>query len=86
MVIQAALAGQGIALGRSALVVDDLISGELVIPVKKAFPSGFGHFLVSPKNRSRNPSAREFCRWIKAQAELSQTKIHWLLRDCFAKI
>ena len=86
MVIQAALAGQGIALGRSALVVDDLISGELVIPVKKAFPSGFGHFLVSPKNRSRNPSAREFCRWIKMQAELSQTKIHWLLRDCFAKV
>jgi LysR family glycine cleavage system transcriptional activator len=86
MVIQAALAGQGIALGRSALVVDDLISGALVIPVKKAFPSGFGHFLVSPKNRSRNPSAREFCRWIKAQAELSQTKIHWLLRDCFAKV
>lgn len=82
MVIQAALAGQGIALGRSALVVDELRAGTLVIPVKKAFPSGFCHFLVTPKIRLRNPHVRAFCHWVKQQAESSRARINRLLADC----
>lgn len=79
MVVQAALAGRGIALGRSALVVDELRKGKLVIPVRRVFPSGFCHYLVSARNRSQSSHVIEFRRWIKQQAETSRLEIRHLL-------
>ena len=68
MVIQAALAGRGLALGRSALVVDEILAGNLVIPIKRAFPSGFGHYLISSKGRPSTSNIEAFRHWIKQQA------------------
>jgi LysR family glycine cleavage system transcriptional activator len=68
MVIQAALAGRGLALGRSALVVDEILAGNLVIPIKSAFPSGFGHYLITAKSRPSTPNVDAFRDWIKQKA------------------
>ncbi len=68
MVIQAALAGRGLALGRSALVIDEIIEGNLVIPLRRAFPSGFGHYLITAKNRPLASNVEAFRQWIKQQA------------------
>ena len=68
MVIQAALSGRGMALGRSALVVDEILAGNLVIPLNHAFPSGFGHYLITAKSRPGKPNVEAFRRWIKQQA------------------
>ncbi|MDA0706142.1 MAG: LysR substrate-binding domain-containing protein [Proteobacteria bacterium] len=79
MVIQAALAGLGVALGRSALVVDALSAGELVIPIRLAFPSGFSHYLVTAKQRSEVENVADFKRWIIEQADVSNARIKQLL-------
>jgi len=79
MVIQAALMGRGIALGRSALVIDALREGKLVIPVRRAFPSGFGHYLITAGNRRQRPVVVLFRRWIREQAALSNAEIDHLL-------
>jgi LysR family glycine cleavage system transcriptional activator len=79
MVIQAALAGRGVALGRSALVVDALAERKLVIPVDRAFPSGFSHYLVTAKTQRDVPSVALFRDWIKEQAEVSNANIKQLL-------
>ena len=68
MVIQAALAGRGLALGRSALVIDEILAGNLVIPLRRAFPSGFSHYLITAKNRPLAPNVQAFRQWIKQQA------------------
>ena len=68
MVIQAALAGRGVALGRSPLVIDEILAGNLVIPLNRPFPSGFSHYLISAKNRPLAPNVEAFRQWIKRQA------------------
>ena len=79
MVVQAALAGRGIALGRSALVVDALRTGQLVVPVKQAFPSGFSHYLITAKGATNTPGVAAFRDWIKRQADVSNATIADLL-------
>lgn len=71
MVVQAALAGRGVALGRSALVIDDLKAGNLVIPIARTVPSGFNHYLVMARNRTHVPHIDAFRRWVHEQAEKS---------------
>jgi LysR family glycine cleavage system transcriptional activator len=44
--IQAAIRGEGVVLGRSALVADDLAAGRLVRPFELSLPAGFAYYLV----------------------------------------
>ena len=79
MVVQAAVAGRGLALGRSALVIEEILAGKLVVPIKRAFPSGFSHYLVTAKNRPHAPNVELFRRWIKRQAAECNTTIEGVL-------
>ncbi|MGO4391343.1 LysR family transcriptional regulator [Variovorax sp. M-6] len=47
LALSAALSGQGVALGRLALVLDDLVSGRLVPVFKQAIPSKASYHFVS---------------------------------------
>ncbi|MCP5085442.1 MAG: transcriptional regulator GcvA [Rhodobacteraceae bacterium] len=51
-ILQAALAGQGIALGRSLLVADDLAAGRLVAPFDIKLEVSFSYWFVFPENVS----------------------------------
>ncbi len=79
MVIQAALAGRGVALGRSALVVDALTTGQLTIPFGPALPSGFKHYLITAKSQQKSAGVRRFGHWIKTQAVTSNATIAKIL-------
>ena len=46
MVIQAAIDGFGVALGRTALVHDDLAAGRLVCPFGPQVPADYGYYFV----------------------------------------
>ncbi len=48
MVIQAAIEGMGVALGRQPLAIDDLNAGHLVRPFGAAVPSGFAYYTKGP--------------------------------------
>lgn len=73
MVLQAAIAGMGVALARSPLAMDDLIAGTLVRPFGAAKPSGFAYFLVYPRGALERKKVRVFRSWLLAQAAAMQS-------------
>jgi LysR family glycine cleavage system transcriptional activator len=68
MVLQAAIAGMGVALARSPLAMDDLAAGHLVRPFGAAEPSGFAYFLVYPRGAMERKKIRVFRNWLLDQA------------------
>jgi LysR family glycine cleavage system transcriptional activator len=75
--IQAALAGQGVALARVALVHETLARGELVEPFGAAgrIASPFGYWLVRWQGRTPSPQLRAFEAWVLQQAGQTRTAI-----------
>jgi len=65
--IQAALEGQGIALGRSRLVADDLKSGKLVRPFDDEILLPFSYHIVTLKDSIDCPWIQKFREWITVQ-------------------
>ncbi|OZG72170.1 transcriptional regulator [Hahella sp. CCB-MM4] len=67
LVLQAALAGQGIALGRSLITADAIASGSLVpLPVSR-FKAPFNYFFLTPYERANWTKIRLFHDWLKEQ-------------------
>ena len=64
MVIQAAVEGQGVALGRSALAAGDLASGRLVKPFEVALPANFAYYIVYPPAAAEQPKVKAFADWL----------------------
>ncbi len=65
VLIRAAIAGGGIALGVDLLVRDLLDTGFLITPVQKAVNWGRGYYLVLPDDREPPPSAQIFMDWLQ---------------------
>lgn len=75
--VQAALAGQGVALARVALVFEALARGELVEPFGAAgrSDSPYAYWLLVPPQSRGRPEVRQFCDWVVAQAALTRRAI-----------
>ena len=69
MVVQAAIDGIGVAIGRTSYVQDDIAKGRLVVPFKIALPADAGFYLVSPEGRADTPKLAAFREWIVASAQ-----------------
>lgn len=63
-VLQAALSGQGVALGRSVLVADDLAAGRLVAPFEIKIPASYDYWFVYPAEKVPTPALNEVKRWV----------------------
>lgn len=68
MAIEAAIAGQGVALGRTTLVAADLAAGRLVRPFDVALESGLAYWLLTPKSAAPPPRVVAFERWLLREA------------------
>ncbi len=68
MVIQAAVEGQGVALGRSALAADDLAAGRLVKPFDISLPAAVAYYVVCPEATAGRPKIVAFREWVIAEA------------------
>ena len=68
LVIQAAIDGQGVALGRSTLVALDLEAGRLVQPFGPALPSVYACYVVSPPATAERPKIKAFRDWLLDEA------------------
>ena len=66
--IKAALRGEGILLGRSALVADELASGRLVRPFKQSLPAGFAYYAVCPPLALKRSCVAAFRDWLITEA------------------
>ena len=64
MVLQAAVEGQGVALGRSALAGNDLEAGRLVQPFGPAISSDYRYYIVYPLQHAERPKLRQFRDWL----------------------
>jgi len=71
--IQAAIRGEGVVLGRSALVADDLAAGRLVRPFELSLPAGLAYYVVCPPRALKRPNVKAFRDWLTAEAR-SNTK------------
>jgi LysR family glycine cleavage system transcriptional activator len=68
-IIPAAVAGHGVALGRSPLVKNLLDSGELVAPFKSQADPARAYFAVVAKSAANRPEVKDFVEWLKAEAK-----------------
>ncbi|HSA90611.1 MAG TPA: transcriptional regulator GcvA [Burkholderiales bacterium] len=67
-IIPAAIAGHGVALGRTPLVKDLIRSGELVAPFKSSADPARAYFAILSKNAAGRPEVAAFVEWLKAEA------------------
>ena len=67
LAFQAAIAGQGVALGRSTLVGEYLKSGKLVRPFDVTSHSRFGYYLVCLLERANEPKIAALRGWLKEE-------------------
>lgn len=67
-IIPAAVAGHGVALGRSPLVKDLIDSRELVAPFKSMADPARAYFVIVGRNAAQRPEVNAFVEWLKAEA------------------
>ncbi len=72
LTIDAALAGDGIALGRSPLVANDLAAGRLVRPFETALVSNWGYYVTCLPERAAEPNISAFRGWLLHEAKASE--------------
>jgi LysR family transcriptional regulator, glycine cleavage system transcriptional activator len=69
MVLQAAIHGQGVAIGYSVVAQQEIQSGRLVTPFKITIPSRNAYDFVCPKGHEDKPKIAAFRHWLKATIE-----------------
>ncbi|NKB58736.1 MAG: transcriptional regulator GcvA [Alphaproteobacteria bacterium] len=72
LAIDAAVAGQGVALARSALATLDLKAERLIRPVTASVPAPIAYWIVCPKGTAEQPSIEAFRAWLQSEAERDQ--------------
>jgi LysR family glycine cleavage system transcriptional activator len=65
--VEAAVHGDGVVLGRSALVADDLAAGRLVRPFDLAVRAASEYYVVYPSGALRQRKVRAFRDWLLAE-------------------
>lgn len=69
VLIQAALDGQGVALGSTTFVDDLLESGRLIKPFDISLVNEFAYYVVYPQSHLQNPAVRAFKDWLLGLVE-----------------
>lgn len=69
LAVQAAIDGQGVALGRSIVVDGDLRAGRLVRPFDGTLATNCGYFVVYPTDALARPKVSAVRDWLFAEAE-----------------
>lgn len=68
LMLGAAIAGQGVAIGRSTLVSADLVSKRLVRLFDVVAPGPYSYHLVTAEDRGKPPHLQAFEQWLKEEA------------------
>jgi LysR family glycine cleavage system transcriptional activator len=67
--IQAAISGHGVALGRQPLVNDLIRSGALVAPFRKSLVGSRAYFIIESEHSAAKPHVRQFAAWLVEEAK-----------------
>ena len=79
LAIDAAVAGQGIALARSALAARDLLAGRLMSLSARLARADISYWIVRPKGRPRLRKIARFSEWLRAEAAAEKSAVDRLL-------
>ncbi|MDM0115558.1 LysR substrate-binding domain-containing protein [Variovorax sp. J22R133] len=71
--VSAAVAGQGVVIGRLPLSQDLLRDGRLVAPFGEGASSRRGYFIEASRRAAGNADAQDFIRWLRAEAEATRS-------------
>src|SRR3954471_17990476 len=71
-IIPAAVAGHGVALGRSPLVKDLIAGGKLVAPFKSSADPARAYFAIVSKSAEGRPEVADFVTWLRDEAKESR--------------
>ncbi|MCD5983273.1 MULTISPECIES: choline sulfate utilization transcriptional regulator [Pseudomonas] len=71
LLIQAAIGGQGVAIGWRHLIDDLLEQGLLCRPVAASAVSGYGYYVVLPQRKRRVQIVQQFVDWLTREQALS---------------
>ena len=74
-VLQAAINGLGVALGRRGYADADLAAGRLVEPFDIHLPQETAFYVVVPERRVGEPAIAAFHDWVLAEAAADETKL-----------
>ncbi len=79
MVMEAAIAGQGVALCGAALVEGDLRAGRLVRPFPPSLnqTTSFNYYAVYPEEKAGDPKVVAFRDWVLAEVERDRNGAEW---------
>ena len=64
LAVEAALAGQGVALALEVLVAADIAAGRLMVPFSLTIPSPYAYFLVASVEMRERPAVAAFRSWL----------------------
>jgi len=67
-VIQAAVGGQGVALGRIPILAEHLRDGRLVAPFAQRYDSARGYFAIVAPRAGERPDVAAFVGWLRDEA------------------
>ncbi|MBX3499750.1 MAG: transcriptional regulator GcvA [Alphaproteobacteria bacterium] len=68
LVLEAAIAGQGVALAKGRLAADDIRAGRLIRPFNVSHALDFAYHFVCPTRKTALPKVAAFLAWLRAQA------------------
>lgn len=81
MVLSAAIAGQGVALARASLAIDDLAAGLLVLPFGPSVDTGYDYWFATAEASAGLAKVRAFRDWIMAEAADTEARIERLAAE-----
>ena len=64
MMVQAAIDGLGVAIGRTSYVAEDIRAGRLVVPFHNKLPAEAGFYFVAPRKNMSKSKVAAFRAWI----------------------
>ena len=72
MLVAAAVQGQGVALARRSLALDDVAAGRLVLPFPRIapIPTGRAYFVAAPRSALARPEVAAFRAWLVGEASV----------------
>lgn len=74
-ILQAAVEHQGVALGRSLLVADDIAAGRLIAPFSTSLDASYAYWFVRPKHAASTAAIKAVQDWLVQQFRGEQQPI-----------
>jgi LysR family transcriptional regulator, glycine cleavage system transcriptional activator len=67
LVLQAAVSGAGVGIGRRQLVEAEIAAGRLVAPFALELPDDYAYYFVAPEDTAEQPKVAAFRDWLVAE-------------------